>query len=1078
QKPSKKKRKEKKSHHPSPDTPQPTGLPHSPRRTPSRAKHAEKTKPDNVQPEESSSSEGEQAAQYNLRQRTKPVSYRLAPQPKSPPDRYKKYLRDLREMERKADEMSALSDIEETIAPVRPAGSDDEAEHTGRAAGGDELEPILPMNMAELGVERCRRAGYSGPVGSTGSGPTRSAVSFEDVGGLDEYIRSLKEMVVLPLVYPEIYGSFGIRPPRGVLFHGPPGTGKTLLARALSQSCQAQDGGQTIAFFMRRGADCLSKWVGDAERQLRVLFEQARAFQPSIIFFDELDGLAPARSARQDQVHTSVVATLLALMDGVDDRGQVVVIGATNRPDAIDSALRRPGRFDREMRFRLPGPEARRRILHIHSRGWLNHMQPADEEVVVARTQGWGGADIGALCTEAVLAAVRRSYPQIYESREKLPIDPRRIVVSGIDIREALALVAPSTGRSGASSTAALAPELRPLLGPHEERAARQLVSALRLGTEKLSSLCMQYLGTAVFRPRVAIYGLAGMGVPSVAAAVAHTMEARDVPVFVVGAQHMHSGGDASAGSHVVRLFSEARRRQPSVVYIPGVGQLAEAMGGSAATLLSQCIQELAPGDRVGVVIAAEAPLAAAAPTGDWVDGREGAPPTTHAERMWRAAVPPFARQWFAGTPSACRICVGVPTSTQRKAFFAPVIDLADAAAQLSATGGDPASDAAQLPLPALTSPAQCPVPDPPVFELPPPPMSQPAGNLASGDETTEQRRLKHKLAEVTKTLRANRLFSAFAAPPRPSKHRGYYTAVTRPMFLNMMALKVGACQYKSVEEYMADIRLIGRNAVAYAKRCDVLAAKGGSAGTGSDGGDEDEDEETTDVADAITREVEAAKRANVFVVAAAKLCDHHVRPLSRTPSEASMPATPTRGPTPIPTPTLEPMPTPTSAQMPTMPMSTTPDLAAGDAASQRARWSVGTGFNNLSTPSQRAKKHSSKPRRMTGGIPQVVHEVVAPVGSAGGNVRADDGRTLFLRDLLRLTRGFSADALEALRVRLATELSACTVAGAHQQLPAPPVFRPLAVVLRLWHDDAVRDRCDLGGPSALGDSEMSSDDY
>ncbi|KAJ2750794.1 TAT-binding protein-like protein 7, AAA ATPase, partial [Coemansia nantahalensis] len=365
----------------------------------------------------------------------------------------------------------------------------------------------------------------------------------------------------------------------------------TLLARAVAQSCGTAEGGQAVAFFMRRGADCLSKWVGEAEHQLRVLFEQARAFQPSIIFFDELDGLAPARSARQDQIHTSVVATLLALMDGVDDRGQVVVIGATNRPDAIDSALRRPGRFDRELRFRLPGAEARRRILRIHARGWPARLAPADEDAVVGRTQGWGGADLAALCSEAVLAAVRRSYPQIYESRERLPVDPRRIVVGGADLREALALVAPSTSRAGSGAGAApLAPELRPLLGRHEERAVRQLEAALRLGAAgALAPVCAQHLGPAVFRPRIAVYGLAGMGVGSVAAAVAHAMEARGLAVLAVGAQHMHCAGDASGAAHVARLFVEARRRQPSVVFVPGVAQLADALGSAAAVLLSQC---------------------------------------------------------------------------------------------------------------------------------------------------------------------------------------------------------------------------------------------------------------------------------------------------------------------------------------------------------------------------------------------------------------------------------------------------------------------------------------------------------
>ncbi|KAJ2819494.1 TAT-binding protein-like protein 7, AAA ATPase, partial [Coemansia erecta] len=254
----------------------------------------------------------------------------------------------LGELEREAAEFSAINELEDAIA--RPSEAAPEADGRGEnVTGNDDMEPILPMNLAELGAERCRRAGYTGAALIGGAKAAAPAISFADVGGLDDYVRSLKEMVVLPLVYPELYGSFGMKPPRGVLFHGPPGTGKTLMARALSQSCSAHSSGQPIAFFMRRGADCLSKYVGEAERQLRRLFEQARRFEPSIIFFDELDGLAPVRSSRQDQVHSSVVATLLALMDGIDDRGQVVVIGATNRPDSIDAALRRPGRFDREM---------------------------------------------------------------------------------------------------------------------------------------------------------------------------------------------------------------------------------------------------------------------------------------------------------------------------------------------------------------------------------------------------------------------------------------------------------------------------------------------------------------------------------------------------------------------------------------------------------------------------------------------------------------------------------------------------------------------------------------------------------
>ena len=172
----------------------------------------------------------------------------------------------------------------------------------------------------------------------------------------------------MPLNYPEYFEKFNVSPPRGVLFYGPPGTGKTLLARAVAHECS--QGARKIAMFVRKGADCLDKYVGGSERNLRSLFNEARLVQPAIIFFDEIDGLAPTRSnsSRGDQTHISVVSTLLSLMDGLDTRGQVIVIGSTNRLDAIDPALRRPGRFDRELYFPLPNANGRRAILDIHTR--------------------------------------------------------------------------------------------------------------------------------------------------------------------------------------------------------------------------------------------------------------------------------------------------------------------------------------------------------------------------------------------------------------------------------------------------------------------------------------------------------------------------------------------------------------------------------------------------------------------------------------------------------------------------------------------------------------------------------------
>jgi SpoVK/Ycf46/Vps4 family AAA+-type ATPase len=235
-----------------------------------------------------------------------------------------------------------------------------------------------------------------------------SSVTFDKIGGLKKQLQSVKEIVLLPLLYPEVFDNIKIEAPKGILFFGPPGTGKTLTARALANCCS--QGGQHVSFFMRKGADCLSKWVGEAEKQLRLLFEQAQRSQPSIIFFDEIDGLAPVRSSKQDQIHSSIVSTLLALMDGLDSRGHVIVIGATNRPDSLDPALRRPGRFDRELFFSLPSCAEREEIIQKH----MDKFTPPPSRPFVQRlaqmTVGYCGADIKALSSEAALKALNRRY--------------------------------------------------------------------------------------------------------------------------------------------------------------------------------------------------------------------------------------------------------------------------------------------------------------------------------------------------------------------------------------------------------------------------------------------------------------------------------------------------------------------------------------------------------------------------------------------------------------------------------------------------------------------------------------------
>ncbi|CAL9220898.1 unnamed protein product [Arabidopsis halleri] len=246
-------------------------------------------------------------------------------------------------------------------------------------------------------------------IGGSDSESGKAFEGWDSVAGLEGVTQCMKEVVLIPLLYPEFFDNLGLTPPRGILLHGHPGTGKTLVVRALIGSLAR--GNRRIAYFARKGADCLGKYVGDAERQLRLLFQVAEKCQPSIIFFDEIDGLAPKRSRQQDQTHSSVVSTLLALLDGLKSRGSVVVIGATNYPDAIDPALRRPGRFDREIYFPLPSVDDRAAIISLHTRKWPKPVSGYLLKWIAKETAGFAGADIQALCTQAAMIALNRSFP-------------------------------------------------------------------------------------------------------------------------------------------------------------------------------------------------------------------------------------------------------------------------------------------------------------------------------------------------------------------------------------------------------------------------------------------------------------------------------------------------------------------------------------------------------------------------------------------------------------------------------------------------------------------------------------------
>jgi transitional endoplasmic reticulum ATPase len=264
-------------------------------------------------------------------------------------------------------------------------------------------------------------------------------VTYEDIGGLGEEIQKVREMIELPLGHPELFEKLGVEAPKGVLLHGPPGTGKTLLAKAVA--------GETSSnFFSLSGPEIMSKYYGQSEENLREIFKQAQDDAPAIVFIDEIDSIAPKREEVTGEVERRVVAQLLSLMDGLASRGKVVVIGATNRPNALDLALRRPGRFDREIEIGIPDRRGRHEILMIHTRGMP--MEDVDLQEIADLTHGFTGADLAALAKEGAMRAIREVLPKIDLEADSIPAEVlNNLKVTKEHIYSALREVEPSALR-------------------------------------------------------------------------------------------------------------------------------------------------------------------------------------------------------------------------------------------------------------------------------------------------------------------------------------------------------------------------------------------------------------------------------------------------------------------------------------------------------------------------------------------------------------------------------------------------------------------------------------------------------
>ncbi len=386
-------------------------------------------------------------------------------------------------------------------------------------------------------------------------------ITYEEIGGLDAEIQRIREMVELPLKHPELFARLGITPPKGVLLFGPPGCGKTLLAQAVANESEAH-------FISINGPEIMSKFYGESEKRLRQIFEEAEKNAPSIIFIDELDAIAPKREEVLGEVERRVVAQLLAVMDGLQKRGQVVVVGASNRPNAIDPALRRPGRFDREVEIRIPDKDGRNKILLIHSRGMP--LETVDLSNIAEITHGFVGADLAAVCREAAMRALRRYLPRINLEEEEIPSEVLTdLKVTNEDFVEALREIQPTALREVTIEV----PNVRWEDVGGLEEIKQKLQQAVQWPLQNPESF--KRLG--VKPPRgVLLYGPPGCGKTLLARAVATESEANFISIKGPEVLSKWVGESEKA---VREVFRRARQAAPAIIFFDEIDAIAPARG-------------------------------------------------------------------------------------------------------------------------------------------------------------------------------------------------------------------------------------------------------------------------------------------------------------------------------------------------------------------------------------------------------------------------------------------------------------------------------------------------------------------
>ena len=407
-------------------------------------------------------------------------------------------------------------------------------------------------------------------------------VTYEDIGGLKDAIQKIREMVELPLRHPEIFQKLGIDPPKGVLLYGPPGTGKTLLAKAVANESNAH-------FISISGPEIMSKYYGESEKRLREIFEEAEKNAPSIIFIDEIDSIAPNRNEVTGEVERRVVAQLLALMDGLKGRGEVIVIGATNRPEALDPALRRPGRFDREIEIGVPDREGRKEILQIHTRG-MPLADDVDLDKLADITHGFVGADLAALAKEAAMRALRRLMKEVnlFES-EEIPAEVlEKLQVTMQDFLDALKDITPSALRE----VIVQVPNVRwDDIGGLED-----VKEELRMAVEWPLKYPELFEASGAKQPKgILLYGPPGTGKTLLAKAVANESEANFISVKGPEILSKWVGESEKA---IREIFRKARQAAPAIVFFDEIDSIAPvrgSVGDSRVTerIISQLLTEM-----------------------------------------------------------------------------------------------------------------------------------------------------------------------------------------------------------------------------------------------------------------------------------------------------------------------------------------------------------------------------------------------------------------------------------------------------------------------------------------------------